>query len=84
METVTVADILPIALFLGFGVLAWWLWRRRTLDERLVRVIAAVAGAVLLYDAITEPSRRYVGLLFVFLSVLALLRPGYLIRRRET
>ena len=40
--------------------------------------------AVLLYDAITEPSRRYVGLLFVFLSVLALLRPGYLIRRRKT
>ena len=76
-------NILPIVLLLVFGALAFWLWRRRTVDQRLVRIVAAVAGALLLYDAISEPSRRYVSLLFVLLAVLAMVRPGYLVRRAE-
>lgn len=74
-------DLLPLVLLLAFGALAFWLWRRRTLDEPLVRVVAGIAGALLLYDAINEPSRRYVGLLFVLLAVLAVVRPGVLVRR---
>jgi hypothetical protein len=84
LRTDDVTQLLPILLLVAFGALAFWLWRRKTLDERLVRIVAAVAGSVLLYDAITEPSRRYVGLLFVLLAVLAIVRPGILLRRAGT
>ena len=73
-------DLLPLVLLVAFGGLAFWFWKRGAADVRLVRIVAAVAGAVLLYDAITEPSRRYVGLLFVLLAVLAIVRPGIVAR----
>lgn len=76
-------DMLPLVPLLAFGVLAWWLWHRRLLDERVIRVVAAIAGAVLLYDAITEPSRRYAGLFFVFLSAVFTWRASKFVRNRK-
>jgi hypothetical protein len=78
-----VTDALPLVLILAFGALAWWFWRRRSPSAGGIRLMAAIAGAVLLVDAITEPSRRYAGLLFVFLSMVVAWRARDLSRRLE-
>lgn len=76
-------DLLPILLLLAFGLLAWWLWHCRLLNEWAIRVVAAIAGSVLLYDAITEPSRRYSSLFFVFLSAVLAWRASNFVRNRK-
>lgn len=76
-------DALPLVLLLAFGVLAWWLWHRRLLDERVIRVVAAIAGFILLYDAIAEPSRRYASLFFVVLSAVFAWRASSFVRNRK-
>ena len=54
-----------------------WLRYRHPMEARTVSLLAAAAAAVLLLDAISEPSRRPAGLLFVVLGLVFAWRARY-------